>query len=401
MLDLHARQETELNGLAHQRIGAGNHRLARDHSSDRRKQNHRQKRPFRREQEEGILDRPMVLENQRALPEIIQRQRRQDEEQPSQLNRQPAEVAHVGIERFGARDREEHGTEDEKAQESMGEEEYEAASRIEGEKHTRRIVNVQQAEKSDHAEKDCHDRPEKGSDPCRSVALNCEERNENHDRERQDVIAEDGRCDVQAFQGRKHGDRGRDDRVSGEERRPGNAEEENGCGAPTEGRLSQCHQRKNAALALIVGTHQEENVFRRHDEVERPEQKRHCPDDVLLAGGFEARVKQRFVQGVERARADVAIDDANGAEGQGRQACLFFRHAVRNLADRLVLRARHAKILHFHALVRKCRPKLIRQVEKIGMGLFGSRRRVALLDCDRVAKADLQSRGRSCEIFKN
>ena len=65
------------------------------------------RKPFGREQEEGIAGSrraPRRIERQdhRALPQIIEHQRRQDEEQPGNADRLAAEMAHVGIERLGA-----------------------------------------------------------------------------------------------------------------------------------------------------------------------------------------------------------------------------------------------------------------------------------------------------------
>jgi hypothetical protein len=42
------------------------------------------------------------------LTEIAQRARRQDEKQPGADDHRPTEVAHVGVQRFGAGDREHH-----------------------------------------------------------------------------------------------------------------------------------------------------------------------------------------------------------------------------------------------------------------------------------------------------
>ncbi len=45
--DLQARQQAELDRLLRERIGAGDHRLARDHGGGGRQHHHRQQRPFR------------------------------------------------------------------------------------------------------------------------------------------------------------------------------------------------------------------------------------------------------------------------------------------------------------------------------------------------------------------
>ena len=53
--------------------------------------------------------------DQRALPQIIDRQRRQHQRDPSHLDRPAAEMSEIGIERLGSGDGEEHGAEREQA----------------------------------------------------------------------------------------------------------------------------------------------------------------------------------------------------------------------------------------------------------------------------------------------
>ena len=77
--DFQARQQAELDRLAGQRIGAGDHRLARDHGRDRRQHHHRNARPVGVEQKERTGDRLRVGEDERALTQIVERQRRQNE----------------------------------------------------------------------------------------------------------------------------------------------------------------------------------------------------------------------------------------------------------------------------------------------------------------------------------
>jgi len=106
--DFEAWHQAELDRLARQRISARNHRLARDHGGDGRKRHHRDQRPIRKHQEERVLDPFGIAEDQRALPHVIERQRRQHQEQPRSLNRLLAEMPEIGIERLGAGDGQEH-----------------------------------------------------------------------------------------------------------------------------------------------------------------------------------------------------------------------------------------------------------------------------------------------------
>ena len=125
--------------------------------------------------------------------------------------------------------------------------------------------------------------------------------------------------EIEALDRRKHGNRGRDDRVAREQRGAGDAEQKDEIGAasdaPSQRRLRQRHQRQNAALAAIVRPHQEHDIFGRHRENKRVEQQRNRADhrffrqNVGLGG-----VRQQFAQRVKRAGADVAIDDADRAD---------------------------------------------------------------------------------------
>ena len=61
--------------------------------------------------------------HQRALPQIIERQRRQHQREPGDLDRSAAEMPEIGIERFGAGDGEEHRAEREQADDAVMEQE--------------------------------------------------------------------------------------------------------------------------------------------------------------------------------------------------------------------------------------------------------------------------------------
>src|SRR3546814_4294389 len=58
-------------------------------------------------------------EHHRALPHIVEHQRRQHEAQPRQPDRRPPEMPHVGIERFGPGHREHHRAERDKGGEAV------------------------------------------------------------------------------------------------------------------------------------------------------------------------------------------------------------------------------------------------------------------------------------------
>ena len=80
-------------------------------------------------------------------------------------------------------------------------------------------------------------------------------------------------------------------------------------------------QREDSALAAVVGSHDEDDVLDRDDEAEEPDDQRQDAVDVgrrrrdrmLLRG--EALLKR-----VQRARADVAVDDAERGQREDREA---------------------------------------------------------------------------------
>jgi hypothetical protein len=109
--NFHARQEAEMNGLLRQRIGAGDHGLARDHGRGRGEHHHRQLSPIGIEQEEWVLDRLVISQDERTLAKIVDRQRRQNDAKPGGADWAPAEMPEISIKRFRAGDREKNGTE--------------------------------------------------------------------------------------------------------------------------------------------------------------------------------------------------------------------------------------------------------------------------------------------------
>ena len=101
-------RKPELHALPRHGEGAGDHRLAGDDGGEGGQHHQRQPQPVRAEQKERIVAARRVAEHQRALAEIVQHQGRQDEEDPAPADRLGAEMAHIGVERLGAGDRQHH-----------------------------------------------------------------------------------------------------------------------------------------------------------------------------------------------------------------------------------------------------------------------------------------------------
>jgi hypothetical protein len=82
--------------------------------------------------------------------------------------------------------------------------------------------------------------------------------------------------------------------------------------------IGERHQGKRAAFAFIVGAEQDEHVFDGDDEEQRPDDERQNAQDHRLGRALAAtgRRQHGFAQGIEGARADVAIDDADASKRQ-------------------------------------------------------------------------------------
>ena len=82
-----------------------------------------------------------------------------------------------------------------------------------------------------------------------------------------------GRRDLDALYGRQHRDRRRDDAVAEEQAGADDADQRQRTADARTDRhaLRQRHQRQDAALAAIVGEQDEQDVFHRDDQYERPE----------------------------------------------------------------------------------------------------------------------------------
>jgi hypothetical protein len=78
---------------------------------------------------------------------------------------------------------------------------------------------------------------------------------------------------------------------------------------------SEAQQRHDAALAVVVGPHDEQHVLRRDHDHQRPKhqgkQAKHNLGGVATAGS------KALAQRVDRARADVAVDDTERTDDEG------------------------------------------------------------------------------------
>ena len=104
-------------------------------------------------------------------------------------------------------------------------------------------------------------------------------KNEQDDHsQRHDIFVKRRRRDIDAFDGGQHRQGRRDHGIAIEQRGADNAEERDdadGLADTADGARSERHQGQRAALAVIVGAQQDDDVFERDDDEQRPKNERH------------------------------------------------------------------------------------------------------------------------------
>jgi hypothetical protein len=82
--------------------------------------------------------------------------------------------------------------------------------------------------------------------------------------------------------------------------------------------VQQRQQGQTAALPPVVGPHDDDDVFDRHDDGDGPEDQRQHAQDMQPVERQRMRAGERFLHGIERAGADIAEDHPDRAEGERR-----------------------------------------------------------------------------------
>ncbi len=171
--------------------------------------------------------------------------------------------------------------------------------------------------------------PKNAGDAGGAVRLHGKQEDEDQHRERHHVAFQLRRRHFQAFDRRQHRDGRRQQRIAIEQSRGDHAEQKHHelRARRAESPLGKGHQGQCAAFALIVGAEQNEHIFRGDDEDQGPQDKRQHPEHgpARQVALVTAGCLQGDTEGVERARADVAIDDAHAAKRErpeGSPSCL-------------------------------------------------------------------------------
>ena len=272
---------------------------------------------------ERILDRARVTQNQGALGKIVEHERRENQPEPRQLDRLAPEMAEIGIERFAARHCQEHESERHQSDPAMIGQKPDGVDRVGRREDMRIIEQMSEASHRKRKEPDQHHRPEQRRDPRGSTRLHGEQTDQDHHRQRQHGVLERGSNELQPFDCRQHGNCRCDHRVAIEHRRPDHPERKDDCGSTAEHASGKRRQRERAALAIVVGPQQDQDVLNRYDDRQSPQdQRQHAEDDVARDRTIPDRRLDRHVKRVERTRSDVTVDNPDAAERQCERADL-------------------------------------------------------------------------------
>jgi hypothetical protein len=154
-----------------------------------------------------------------AFAQVGEDQAREHEREPGAHDRRSSEVRKVRVERFDAGDGEDDAAEHEEAAESVARHERDSLAWIERPQHFPMRSDRNRACDRDRDKPHDHRRTEQSADAFGSAYLDCEQRDQHHDRERHDPRLEARRDDADSFYRRNHRDRGRDHPVAQQHRR--------------------------------------------------------------------------------------------------------------------------------------------------------------------------------------
>ena len=285
--------------------------------------------PGRRKLVEWIFKRMRVGQQQSALAEIVEHQAGQHDCEPGQPNRTPAEMSHVGVHGFAPGHGQEGRSQNREAHLGAGvDHEADGVQRVEGGQDGRGPNDAVNAQNTDRDEPEQHDRAEHAADEAGAAALHQEQGHQHHHGDGQNRGSERGRIHLQSLDGGKHRNGRGDGAVPVEQRRADQTQNEQ-CSAPGAGDGFPGPQQRqhghDAAFPPVVGAQDQDRVFQRDDEDERPEDDRHGAGGRLRTRLSAGRgCLDGLLQSVEWARADIAVNDAERPER--RRPGEAFRH---------------------------------------------------------------------------
>ena len=83
--------------------------------------------------------------------------------------------------------------------------------------------------------------------------------------------------------------------------------------------MQQAIEREHSALAVVLGAQHQQRIFDRDDDEDRPYRRRDRPEHIFGRRRDGGGTEKNLVDRIERRRADVAVNHADRADGEGRE----------------------------------------------------------------------------------
>jgi hypothetical protein len=197
-----------------------------------------------------------IGENERALAEIVEQQRRQHQTKPRAADGGRTDMAHVGVKRFRTGQRKEHAAHHREGDERICQHEAGRLAWTQRFENLGRRPDIDDAEQGNNDEPADHDWAEQAADTRGPATLHHEQSDQDRERQRQDEVFECRRDKPEALHGRKDGNGRRDDAVAIEQRGSHNAKQDenrNPRAVRDSLRRDQRQQGQDSAFAVVVG----------------------------------------------------------------------------------------------------------------------------------------------------
>ena len=180
----------------------------------------------------------------------------------------------VGIKRLTTGHSQKYRTQGHHSDGPVRQQELNAVPWIDCRQHGRVVADVHQTHQGKRGEPDHHDWPERRRHAGRAAALNPKQHDKDENGQRYYVVLKRGRGELETFDRGQHRNGRRYHGIADEHRSAHDTQRQQWPASPAQCPLPQRHQRQRAALPVVVGAQQQQDVFRCDDDEERPKNQR-------------------------------------------------------------------------------------------------------------------------------
>jgi hypothetical protein len=155
------------------------------------------------------------------------------------------------------------------------------------------------------------------------MALDREHSRDDHDSDGNDPTFQCGGCDAQPLYRSQYRDGWSDYAISVEQRRAEQSDSDEPAIRTSRATLSwrpyQCQESQNSTFPSVIGSHDHRQILQCYHEVEGPKNERQDAENIVFGNRHSVGTNKTLLQGVQRAGADVAVHDAERAQGEDGQ----------------------------------------------------------------------------------